>query len=90
MAGFYPFVAKSGAKDFATLIADRENDEGFAALGAAENIGRPSRTADFIEGLARIRGRRIARRAPGSKECRENLVVGPQKLKDFFSRKPVK
>jgi hypothetical protein len=40
---------------------------GFAALRAAEHTGRPLGTQDFIAGLERILGRRIARRAPGRK-----------------------
>lgn len=51
------------AKDFAALVADQANDLGFAALRAAEQTGRPLGTADFIEGLERLLGRRIARRA---------------------------
>ena len=54
-------------KDFAALLAEPANDSGFAALRAAEQTGRPLGTADFIEGLERILGRPIARRAPGRK-----------------------
>jgi putative transposase len=54
-------------KEFAALIADRTEDAGFAALRAAEHTGRPLGTRDFIEGLERVLGRRIARRAPGRK-----------------------
>jgi putative transposase len=54
-------------KDFAALIADQADDAGFAALRAAEHTGRPLGTQDFIEGLERVLGRRVARRAPGRK-----------------------
>jgi putative transposase len=54
-------------QDFASLIADQADDSGFAALRAAEQTSRPLGTPDFIEGLERILGRRIARRAPGRK-----------------------
>jgi hypothetical protein len=54
-------------KDFAALICDQTDDSGFAALRAAEQTSRPLGTPDFIEGLERILGRRIARRAPGRK-----------------------
>jgi hypothetical protein len=37
----------------------------FAALRRAENTGRPVGTAEFVAGLERVLGRRIARRAPG-------------------------
>jgi putative transposase len=53
--------------DFAALLADPANETGFAALRAAEHTGRPLGTRDFIEGLERVLGRRIARRAPGRK-----------------------
>jgi putative transposase len=45
------------------LLGDR--DEGFAALRRAESTGRPVGTAEFVTGLERVLGRRIARRAPG-------------------------
>jgi hypothetical protein len=57
----------SRVSDFAALIADRANDASFAALRAAEHTGRPLGMKDFIEGLERTLGRRIARRAPGRK-----------------------
>ena len=57
----------SRINDFATFIANPEDDLGFAALRAAEQTGRPIGTADFIAGLERILKRRISRRAPGRK-----------------------
>jgi len=57
-------------EDFAALIADHANENGFAALRAAEHTGRPVGTADFVEGLERILGRRISRRAPGRKPAK--------------------
>jgi putative transposase len=53
--------------DFAALIANNGDDASFAALRAAEHTGRPLGNKDFIEGLERILGRRISRRAPGRK-----------------------
>ncbi len=53
--------------DFARLIALDGEDASFAALRAAEGTGRPLGNADFIAGLERILGRRLARRAPGRK-----------------------
>ena len=49
---------------FADLLLE-DRDEAFAALRRAENTGRPVGTAEFVTGLERILGRRIARRAPG-------------------------
>lgn len=52
---------------FAELIQTDPDDPAFAAIRAAESTGRPLATAEFIAGLERILGRRIARRAPGRK-----------------------
>jgi putative transposase len=49
---------------FADLLQE-DRDEAFAALRRAENTGRPVGTAEFVTGLERVLGRRIARRAPG-------------------------
>jgi hypothetical protein len=49
---------------FADLLLE-DRDEAFAALRRAENTGRPVGTAEFVAGLERVLGRRIARRAPG-------------------------
>jgi putative transposase len=59
--------------DFAALIAEQGNDSSFAAIRAAEQTGRPLGAADFIEGLERILGRRIARRAPGRKPAQREF-----------------
>ncbi len=45
------------------LLEDR--DEAIAAHRRAESTGRPVGTAEFVTGLERVLGRRIARRAPG-------------------------
>jgi putative transposase len=60
-------------RDFAALIADQGNDASFAALRAAEQTGRPLGTADFIEGLERVLGRPVARRAPGRKPAQKAI-----------------
>lgn len=49
---------------FADLLLEGR-DEAFAALRRAESTGRPVGTAEFVTGLERVLGRRIARRAPG-------------------------
>jgi len=53
--------------DFAALLAERDDEASFAALRAAEQTGRPLGNGEFIEGLEKILGRPIARRAPGRK-----------------------
>jgi len=54
--------------DFARLLAtDPGDDAGFAVVRSAEGTGRPLGNAEFIAGLERILGRRIARRAPAPK-----------------------
>jgi putative transposase len=59
-----PVLAR--VSNFAGLIA-AESDESFAALRASEGTGRPLGNAEFIAGLERILGRRLAKRAPGRK-----------------------
>ena len=49
---------------FADLLLENR-DEALAALRRAESTGRPVGTAEFVTGLERVLGRRIARRAPG-------------------------
>ena len=49
---------------FADLLL-QDRDEAFAALRRAESTGRPVGTAEFVTGLERVLGRRIARRASG-------------------------
>jgi putative transposase len=51
--------------DFAALIRSESDDPAFAALRAAESLGRAIGYADFIAGLERVIGRPIARQAPG-------------------------
>lgn len=54
---------------FADLIAGDADEAGFGALRAAERIGRPLANKDFIDGLERVLGRPVARRAPGRKKA---------------------
>lgn len=53
---------------FADLIAGAPDEPAFGALRAAERIGRPLANKDFIDGLERVLGRSVARRAPGRKK----------------------
>lgn len=58
----------SRVADFASLLSpDCVDEEAFAKIRLAEGTGRPLANADFIAGLEKILGRRIARRAPGRK-----------------------
>jgi REP-associated tyrosine transposase len=58
----------SRVPDFASLMAPvPDDDPAFATIRAAEGTGRPVGNAQFIEGLERLLGRPIARRAPGRK-----------------------
>ena len=47
------------------LMEDRE--DAFVALRKAEGNGRPLGAEEFVTGLERLLGRRIARRSPGRK-----------------------
>jgi hypothetical protein len=54
--------------DVAKLLApDPGDEEAFVRIRLAESTGRPLANADFIDGLERLLGRKIARRAPGRK-----------------------
>jgi putative transposase len=64
-----PVLSRIG--DFAALIASRD-ETGFESLRASEGTGRPLGNADFIAGLERVLGRRLARRAPGRKPRRRD------------------
>jgi putative transposase len=68
----------SRVPDFAALLAG-DGDAGFDALRESEGTGRPLGNADFIAGLERILGRRIAKRAPGRKPR------APGDTQDMFS-----
>jgi len=58
----------SRVPDFAALVSTAAGDQQlYAGIRSAERIGRPLGNPDFIAGLERILGRRIARRAPGRK-----------------------
>jgi putative transposase len=56
------------------LLEDREEE--LASLRRAEGSGRPVGAEEFVTGLERVLGRRIARRAPGRKP--QSAVVGEQ------------
>jgi putative transposase len=56
------------------LLEDREEE--FACLRRAEGSGRPVGAEEFIKGLERVLGRRIARRAPGRKP--QSAAAGEQ------------
>ena len=51
---------------FAELLGSQD-ETGFDALRISEGTGRPLGNAEFIAGLERILGRRLAKRAPGRK-----------------------
>jgi putative transposase len=53
------------------LTADAADGTAFAAVRLSERSGRPLANADFVKGLERMLGRRIARRAPGRKKTVE-------------------
>ncbi|HUB84594.1 MAG TPA: hypothetical protein VL971_02800, partial [Rhizomicrobium sp.] len=66
-----PLLDRMG--DFAALLqGDPDGDARFAALRNSEGTGRPLGNADFIAGLERLLGRRIARRAPGRKPAAQH------------------
>jgi hypothetical protein len=44
-----------------------EMEEDFSDFRRAETTGRPLGPSDFVDGLEKILGRKIARRAPGRK-----------------------
>lgn len=50
---------------FHDLLQEDRDEIALAALRLAESTGRPVGTAEFVSGLERVLGRRIARRAPG-------------------------
>jgi len=55
-------------RDFGALLQCGQGDDArFAALRDSEGNGRPLGNAEFIAGLERVLGRKIARRAPGRK-----------------------
>jgi hypothetical protein len=60
---------------FAELLL-RDREEEFASLRRAEGSGRPVGAEEFVTGLERVLGRRIARRAPGRKP--QSTVAGEQ------------
>jgi putative transposase len=67
--------------EFARLLAlDPGDDASFSTLRLSEQSGRPLANADFIAGLERLLGRRIARRAPGR---RKTLAEIPQDTLPF-------
>lgn len=48
-------------------LLEADADEDFSDLRRAESTGRPLGAPEFVDGLERILGRKIARRAPGRK-----------------------
>jgi len=54
----------------ALLEADSDDDD-FSDLRRAEASGRPLGPAEFVTGMEKVLGRKIARRAPGRKPSRE-------------------
>ncbi len=60
-----PILERTG--NFAEWIARGADDASFVAIRAAEGIGRPLGTPEFVADLERRFGRPIARRAPGRK-----------------------
>jgi putative transposase len=60
---------------FAVLLSTTR-DQNFEDLRLAEGSGRPLGTAEFVDGLERLLGRPIARRAPGRKPTAS--VIGEQ------------
>ena len=63
--------------DFRAWLQPGPEDD-FRDLRDAEGTGRPLGTADFVEGLEAILGRKIARRAPGRKPTRIPESTGEQ------------
>ena len=69
--------------DFAGLLApDPRDDTAFAAVRLSERSGRPLANAEFVAGLERLPGRRIARRAPGRKKAVETAIQNELPLGD--------
>jgi putative transposase len=54
--------------------------EDFGDLRRAEGTGRPLGAADFVEGLEKVLGRKIERRAPGRKSSNELDVTNQLRL----------
>ena len=59
-----------------TALLQPEADEDFADLRSSEGTGRPLGAGDFVAGLERVLGRKIARRAPGRKP--RSIAIGEQ------------
>ena len=53
-------------------LLEADADEDFSDLRRAETTGRPLGTPEFVDGLEKILGRKIARRAPGRKPTGED------------------
>lgn len=60
--------------NFAAFLAEADDNTTANALRAAETTGRPVGNEDFIQGLERILGRRLARGRPGPQP---NARAGP-------------
>ena len=58
-------TAYSSRDDFATLLQEQDTEGLTAVLRVSESTARPLGAPDFIDGLERLLGRRLARGRPG-------------------------
>jgi hypothetical protein len=58
----------------------RYTEEDFSELRRAEATGRPLGAPEFVTGLEKLLGRKIARRAPGRKPTTENPAAEQLRL----------
>jgi hypothetical protein len=60
-----------------------ESEDDFSDLRHAEATGRPLGTAEFVNGLESLLGRKIARRVPGRKRTTETQVAEQLELQEM-------